>query len=64
MTEPGELNRHPDGAVRISVPEPENEPFVVSVMTIFPSVVKAGVVAFCALSAERFVPPLPAVTVT
>jgi len=34
------------------------------VMTMFPSVVYVGVVAFAALSAEILVPPDPAVTVT
>ena len=64
VTVPGELNCHPLGAVRINVPPAEKPLLTVSVRTIFPNVVHCGEVAFAALSAEMFVPPLPAVTVT
>src|SRR5260221_4109836 len=57
------LNRHPLGAVRIRVllkpPVSPNSSLVLdSVITMFPSVVKAGLAAFCALSAEMLVPPV------
>ena len=59
------LNRHPLGAVRMSVPLPVTKsPLAPSVMTMLPSVVKAGDVAFWALSAEMLVPPVAWVMVT
>src|SRR2546428_4571362 len=65
-----ELNRQPLGAVRISVllepPVSAISPFPdpVSAMTMLPSVVKAGPAPFCAISAERPVPPVAVVIVT
>src|SRR5262245_52045727 len=62
------LNAHPFGAVRINVfaapPVSAKSLFAPSVMTMLPRVVYAGDVAFAALSAEMFVPPEAAVTLT
>src|ERR1051326_1809333 len=58
------LNRQPLGAVRITVRLVwTTKSFVnCSVMTMFPSVVNTGATPFCALSAERFTPPVAAET--
>ncbi len=62
------LNVHPLGAVRINVLNAEavsaKSVVAPSVMTMLPRAVKTGEVAFAALSAEMFVPPVAAVTET
>src|SRR5439155_21768737 len=60
------LNRQPLGAVRMRVtPVPvAKSPLAPSRITMLPRVVKAGAVAFWALSADRLVPPVPAVMLT
>src|SRR5438552_19191681 len=59
-------NSHPAGAVKIIVLFACTgiSPLAVSVITILPSVVYAGVVAFAALSAAMLVPPEATVTPT
>jgi hypothetical protein len=60
------LNLHPLGAANTRVtPVPPAKSLVVpSAMTMLPKVVKLPELAFCALSAERLVPPVPGLTVT
>jgi hypothetical protein len=64
VTDAAVLKRQPLGAVRIRVPLAAKSPFVVplSPMMMLVSVVQAGEVAFWALSADKLVPPVAAVT--